>query len=849
MELELEEPVEGDRLRTRILHSCGEVAHLKDNQKKRLNRILVKGNPGIGKTSLISKLACDWASSPSKSKSEYDLVLVIDFRKIKKGHSLIETVQDQLLTQVSLKDLTVCTSPKHSVLWLFDGYDEASTDFLAGNCSNVKDILESRALLQHCVIVTTRPNKVADFIQKYGKNGQYNHVRVSGFSEAQKVKYISKHFNLNHTYQWLLPLLYMIPRYMGYSMFQRCIQFIFGQVKWIGLLIRVNNSHRVKQLSQFPLFLSMLCVVWEQKNELPTSVTSLYKHMVLMYLAKFRDDKFQSKTSLENVNKILLKTGEVSLDCLFERTFEFSATEKTKSQFDTLIGLGVVVKEGTNLSFLHKTFQELCAAVFWASLAEDNVDKFKTYLRKIDETNYVEMEYLLRLSCGANIKAASIIIDYCVDLMSEVLRKSHKQTSSELCLFGVGSSGNNVVNPWKLPLSLLYEAESQGRESVHDQVEPIVLMLRMHSGRIIPDREIQVIIEHYLNTRSSQTWFSFVYKAVCTFHSEVHLSGVCVKLLHGLSKVRVLHIDGYSFLSPAGYIVCDFSRLMRKLTDNPAVSTTLTELKIARCSINITELIALLLTLPQSCHVVLSIVKVFEKSAQELSHFSVHSVRAIVLHLEGESENYKTSDFNLLFKAFTDFPHLRKSLKEFHCLKLSVRKSNLCNYFASLKSIPQRMSFQQIEVDGTSSAPEHLVKYKFGKLTISGKGAPGYFDCSTWVECFSSCQNAANYIMEFRCIDCFVEAATLQCFFRKCAAIQSLQLHIYKPENARWRDIELHVDNEEMTVSVPDDITKWLRCLNSWCNARNTLKKLLCYFGTVKTNELLHFLFSATISS
>ena len=845
-ELELEEPADGSILMTKTLGSCGEVAHLKDKYGRSLKRILIKGNPGIGKTSLISKLAYDWASGTSKSISEYDLVLVIDLHKIKPGHSLIKSVHDQLLTKVSLDDLKVCTSPELSVLWLFDGYDEAPTKFLDGRCGDFQDIWESTALLaNHCVIVTTRLNKVTDFIQKYGRTGQYRHVRVTGFPEKKMVNYVSKHFSLNRFYQWLLPLLFMvIPRSLGYSVIQRSIRYMgmFGQA--IDLLLQLNNSLRVKQLYEFPLFLSMICVVWKKKNKLPTSVTSLYRDLI-EHLAKFTAaKKDQSETNLDKVYQLLLGTGEIALKKLFLRQFEFSATKKDKHLFDALIKLGVVVEEDRKFTFLHKTFQELCAAVYWGSLAEDNEDCFNEYLRKIDERNYEDMEYLLRLCCGADTEAASLIINHCVDFMGDVLRQSHEDPISDLCFFGVGSPEKNVVNPWKLPLSLLYEAESQGSaDSLQDKLEPIVKMIRIHGERIIPDQEMGTIIEHYINkydTGSSQTWMSFVFKAVCTFYRAPVLDGIYVNLLRCLSKVRVLHINGYN--SPfSWHSVCDFSALVRELKTFPAVSNTLTELEIARCSINITALLALLFTLKHSCHVILSIVKVRESTGtQKHLHESTNPIGPLVLQLEGEEYYYTYSDFNLLLEALTYYPSLRESLKEFHCLRLQFKKSILHDYFASLSSFPEKMSFQQVEVGGTRSAPEHLVKYKLGKLTISGTGASENFDCTTWVECFTSCHIALNSLTKFRCIDCFVDAAALQAFFKNCTNIQNLRLHVNKPANSRWGDVELIVD-DMMTVKTPDDITKWLRCLDSWCNARYTLKELRCYFGSVNTNELLHF--------
>ena len=821
------------------LESCSKVVDLKDRKKRRLNRILVRGRPGIGKTCLVSKLAYDWAMD-SKYTSQYDLVFVINLSKVKPKAGLFTTVKDQLLKQVPIETIKKYASHKHSILWLFDGFDEVSLDCLSAEIQNVWSCSLCKT---HCVVVTSQPHAAARFIDDYGQSITYTHVQLTGFSERSTIEYVCKYFKLPYLYKWLTSPL--IPTNLGHYLISFCPSYRVHHV--LKFIKQLRYSEKIQELAQLPLFLTMMCAILPDHKQIPESVTSLYRYLV-EYLHKQRDGKGSEK----NRHDLLLYVGKMALGGLFEGKYDFETNSADESFLLNAIELGIVIKENkivkqNNLFiskpyvyFLHTSFQEMSAAIFWASLAKQKPEQFNKFLQKINETNIDQMEYLMRFCCAEDVSAAELIISHVVSYMGEILRKS-----SNICLFSVGDlsrKSGRVMNPWKLPLLLLFEAESHPEaESVHCLLKPIVSKLEMYMKMGNLDEDVKMVLEHLIskyNTTACKTWLSFVNEAVCTFYSEEDLGGIFCDLLHYLSNVKVLNLNGHSHLSFFGFELCNLSALVGKLKSHTAVHTSLTDLTVSRCSINIVVFLELLVTLPNICNIKLSAVKVLGKFLPEQTQCT-NTDRSISLCLDGEEDS--SSDFDLLFGAFTLYPSIMASVKEFHCLRLQLQKSILCDYFAHLSSIPERTSFQQVEVGDTLTAPEHMVKYEFGKLTISGKGAPGCFDCKTWVECFSSCQIAADSLTVFRCIDCFVDATTLQGIFRKCTAIESLRLDIYKPKSARWRDVDLHVDNEKMIVSVPDDITKWLRCLNTWCNARYTLKKLSCNFGSVNTNELLHF--------
>ncbi len=156
---------------------------------ERVKRILVKGGPGTGKSSTVSKLAYDWACSKQDSPiSRFKLVFVITVNEINTEADLVEIIQDQLLPEISAESLRAyIQSNASSIVILLDGYDEASNPF--HQCKELKNILQSKWLAEACVIVTRRPNRVGALCQNYGP---YLQVEIRGFSTSNQVKYIHK---------------------------------------------------------------------------------------------------------------------------------------------------------------------------------------------------------------------------------------------------------------------------------------------------------------------------------------------------------------------------------------------------------------------------------------------------------------------------------------------------------------------------------------------------------------------------------------------------------------------------------------------------------------------------------
>ena len=176
----------------------------------------------------------------------------------------------------------------------------------------------------------------------------------------------------------------------------------------------------------------------------------------------------------KKVDSVLLNIGKKALGELFKGKNEFTVkSENHVIKEARKMGIIIVPDEeplsrkssANHVRFLHKTFQEICAAVYWSSLAENSVKnsnkKFTDYLQEINKENVDNYEYLLRFCCGGNVKAVAPVVSWVANF-----RLKQRLDYEHSCLFGVGYYENRefqsiqvpVKNPWKLPIMLLHEA-------------------------------------------------------------------------------------------------------------------------------------------------------------------------------------------------------------------------------------------------------------------------------------------------------------------------------------------------------------------------------------------------------
>ncbi|KAJ8023611.1 NACHT, LRR and PYD domains-containing protein 3 [Holothuria leucospilota] len=377
----------------------------------RENIIIVEGEPGFGKSTLLLQFAYDWCTSSTQSPlKDVDIFILIRLKEINDTPTLFDAIRmllpdDLPLTSQDIGD--IITSGHWKVVIALDGYDEyLGTEERA---TDIDRITQGRILTDCIVVITTRPSCLPKL-----QSPNASHFKLSGFEKQMQEEYIDKAITFSMTTR-------------------RGKEFTIG---------RLQENVILWDICQVPFFFATfvhMSSISAGKQEL-NSVTSYFSFMLACFfshlgskeVADTRPIAPPTTTEDPEQRRLIAKLAFLGLagkEVKLRWTQADLIQQLGQSCYNRYINAGVLLEEEhrtfqavsgshadsqivveTYARFFHKTFQEFYAAYHIAYLAENqSVEVVKNILSKLDLN---DLQYVLRFACGLRPTAARLVQTY-----------------------------------------------------------------------------------------------------------------------------------------------------------------------------------------------------------------------------------------------------------------------------------------------------------------------------------------------------------------------------------------------------------------------------------------------------
>ena len=403
-------------------------------------KIMVRGAPSAGKTTILRKICFDWASLQlhpgqssdgiSETLGQFKLVLPIILRLVEENVSLNDTLLYQMdfLTEKHFQTLHwLMEHDPNKILFILDGLDEYSDE----TNKEITDIMKGNKLNKVNYLITSRPHAVEQV--KEWKRILMKEAELLGFDKIHVKEYIRLFFKMVEN---------------GEALGTSLIQELYPEDEKERINLRLSG---LQELASNPGLLCMLCLLYKEKHKIISyTKEELYEEFIAYILSRWELKnltKNQMRTPREEIiekyKDVLLSFGRLAdyghnekktiylklyfsaeqvKECVGEKGLEYGFLAKSHpaSQLDRCV-----------FSFLHKTLQEYLVAYLWFHNA--NSDRFiKTMTKQHVTTSgfFEEMRYDFVLRILFHIFLSPTKVHNCVkqviiELVEEDMKKSH----------------------------------------------------------------------------------------------------------------------------------------------------------------------------------------------------------------------------------------------------------------------------------------------------------------------------------------------------------------------------------------------------------------------------------------
>ena len=184
-EMFIESPPHSDELNTSNNPKVNTDLKKVRTKRKKGKKILLKGDPGMGKATLMKKISWDWAKG---FFIQFSIVFFIFLKLVQPG----EPIENIIINQIpELEGMSVSPEKLEQILkvhssrclLIFDGLDEHAL----GQNEDVLKIIKGQKLLYCNIIVTARPHSTKKIERYFGMV-----VRTNGFNREQAENFASR---------------------------------------------------------------------------------------------------------------------------------------------------------------------------------------------------------------------------------------------------------------------------------------------------------------------------------------------------------------------------------------------------------------------------------------------------------------------------------------------------------------------------------------------------------------------------------------------------------------------------------------------------------------------------------
>ncbi|XP_077320252.1 NACHT, LRR and PYD domains-containing protein 12-like [Lithobates pipiens] len=369
--------------------------------------VMVTGVPGIGKTTLLEKLVCDWANG--KFYQRFSFIFFLRFRDLNKLEKIsLESMILQEYPYLENQLGNILKNPER-LLFIFDGLDESVHEInfksrrLSHDIKQVENVgavvvgLTKQSLLKGCrLLLTSQPDRLA------GKdNGIFKVVlEVIGFLPNESQLYIERFF-MNKE---------ISDKVLGFLRENGVLDTFCYNPSYCWIICTVLSKFFKGQPTNSDQMMTLL----------PKTLTQLFASFIADVLSNHSPDKFSARSLLTSIGW-MAEHGVLNHITKFEKQFlsRFNVDRTSKL-------LSGIMKEYTHspkasFSFLHPITQEFLAAL--VHYIDYSPEKLHSSLGRAKSFNNNYGELFLSFLCGlSDVSTRTILDPYLGDLSSDAAK-------------------------------------------------------------------------------------------------------------------------------------------------------------------------------------------------------------------------------------------------------------------------------------------------------------------------------------------------------------------------------------------------------------------------------------------